>query len=321
MSSEGKNAEESNTEESRDKRESDEEERDEREGNEEEEEENEKQALVEYIAELEERNERRLDARSKNINPKRPEESYFSTLDSNLKKNTAFVRKVKNFSASQLDGMLHDLTVLNLSKYVSEIAAAITEAKLKLADVLPACELCCAIHRLYADFENALYECWKKSLTIKNDETISNPSKYKMDLKLYAELILLGLWAVPPPSRGLQLLGSILTNLVHTDKEDHSNMTYILSFCRSFGEVFAGLVPREMSLASAKFGIQIPTTTIIPSEKHKAVKALFQDYYESFCKHLIKTHNELQKFEKHSRSILQTKGKTVFCVKFLFDFH
>lgn len=272
-----------------------------------EEDEQERQSLLAYISDLEERHKRRLEARAKNINVKRPEESYFSKLDSNLKKNTAFVRKIKNFSANQLDGLLNDLKVLNLSKYVTEIASAVTEAKLKLADILPACELCCALHRVYGDFENALLECWKKSLTIKNDEPIANPSKYKMDLKLYAELVLVGLWAVPPHSRGLQLLGSILTSLVH-NKDDHCNMTHILSFCRSFGEVYAGLVPREMFEASKKFGIPIPNLTIIPSEKHKGVRALFQDYYDSFCKHLIKTHNELQKFEKQSRTILQTKG-------------
>ena len=195
---------------------------------------------------------------------------------------------------------------------MTEIASAVTEAKLKVADILPACELCCALHRLYADFENALMECWKKSLTIKSDEPVSNNLKYKIDLKLYAELVLLGLWAVPPPSRGLQLLGSIILSLVHNQKEDFSNISAILSFLRSFGDVYAGLIPREMAEASKKYNISIPSMTIIPSEKHKTVRQVFQDYYDSFCKHLIKNHNELQKFETHSRSILQTKGKKTF---------
>ncbi|KAK6645227.1 hypothetical protein RUM43_001503 [Polyplax serrata] len=276
---------------------------------EEEEDKQKKQALLDYIDELVKKDKRRQDERAKNINVKRPEESYFSKLDSNLKKNTAFVRKVKNFSSAQLNGLLNDLKVLNLSKYITEIASAMTEAKLKVADILPACELCCALHRLYADFENALLECWKKSLTIKSDEPVANNLKYKIDLKLYAELVLLGLWAVPPPSRGLQLLGSIIISLVHNQREDFSNISPILSFCRSFGEVYAGLVPREMAEASKKFGIAIPCMTIIPSEKHKTVRQVFQDYYDSFCKHLIKNHNELQKFEKQSRTILQTKGE------------
>lgn len=273
------------------------------------EEEHEKQSLLMYIEEIEERNKRRLDARAKNVNVKRPEESFFSKLDSSLKKNTLFVKRVRNFSASQLEILLNDLKVLNLSKYVSEIASALTEAKLKVADILPACELCCAVHRLYADFENALLECWKKALTIKADEPIANHSKYKIDLKIFAELVLMGLWATPQPSRGLHLLGSILMSLVHSSKDDFSNMTHILSFCRSFGEVYAGLVPREMSEASAKFGISIPSITIIPVEKHRVVRQVFQDYYDLFCKHLIKNHNELQKFEKQSKTILHTKGK------------
>jgi len=50
--------------------------------------------LLEYIRDLENRNLERDEARKKNLQVTRPEESYFSKLDSNLKKNTACVRKI-----------------------------------------------------------------------------------------------------------------------------------------------------------------------------------------------------------------------------------
>lgn len=69
-----------------------------------------RQIVQAYNAEMEEKYKRRTAARSINMQPKRPEDSYFSKLDSNLKKNFAFVRKIKNFSAAQLPALQKDLT-------------------------------------------------------------------------------------------------------------------------------------------------------------------------------------------------------------------
>ena len=57
----------------------------------------------------------------------RPEESYFSRLDSSIKKNTAFVRKLKNFTEAQKESILKDIQVLNLTKYISEVANAVSK--------------------------------------------------------------------------------------------------------------------------------------------------------------------------------------------------
>jgi len=97
---------------------------------------------------------------------------------------------------------------------------------------------------------------------------------------------------------------------------DNSNAPHILRFCRGFGDEFAGLVPREIIEASEKTNIPVFNKTVIPIEKHKAARTLFTDYYESFCKHLLRCHEDVQKFEKHSRSILQTKGNNN---NFVFD--
>lgn len=170
------------------------------------------------------------------------------------------------------------------------------EARLKAADILAACELCCGLHRLYPEFEPSLLNCWKKSLTQRSDE-----GKFRMDLRLFSESVLCGLFG----TKGLQLLSSVLIALVN----DVNNANHILNFCRGFGSEFAGMVPREVSEASSKCNILVFSTTVIPIEKHKAAKTLFHDYYESFCKNLVKCHKELQKFEQHSRNILQTKGE------------
>ena len=92
--------------------------------------------MNEYLSELIQRREWKNELRASNTNVEnRPEESDLHKLDSSLKKNTAFVRKVKNFSEAQKDSILKEMTTLNLTKYIGEVAAAIVEAKLKMNDL------------------------------------------------------------------------------------------------------------------------------------------------------------------------------------------
>ena len=102
----------------------------------------------------------------------RPEDSYFSKLDSNIKKNTAFVRKLKNFTEVQKEGILKDMNALNLTKYVSEVANGIVEAKLKMNDIPSMIQVCVTLHEKYAEFSPQLLEAWQKVLSLKRDEKV-----------------------------------------------------------------------------------------------------------------------------------------------------
>lgn len=68
-------------------------------------------------------------------------------LKSDLKKTTAFTKKVKQLSEDQRASLDKDLDTLNLSRYVSEIVDAVAENKLKNADVSVAVHLCCLMHQ------------------------------------------------------------------------------------------------------------------------------------------------------------------------------
>jgi regulator of nonsense transcripts 2 len=85
---------------------------------------------------LVQRREWKSELRKCNLNvDNRPEESDLHKLDSSLKKNTAFVRKVKNFTEAQKEAILKEMTTLNLTKYIGEVASGIVEAKLKMNDL------------------------------------------------------------------------------------------------------------------------------------------------------------------------------------------
>ena len=207
------------------------------------EEQKEKNDLLTYINDIKGRIESKSALRNQNLSCIRPPDEYFSKLDSSLKKNTAFVKKLKQFTTSQLDTLLKDMATLNLTKYISEICSGIVEAKLKMTDVAAAITLCSKLHQVYADFSSNFFENWQKVLNIKTGDKMSNASKMRVDLRLFAELVSAGIFV---NKIGLPLLGQTLTSLISQDKEDHSNLSIILSFCKHCGEEYAGLVPKNI---------------------------------------------------------------------------
>ncbi|XP_048488261.1 regulator of nonsense transcripts 2 [Plutella xylostella] len=269
-------------------------------------EENEKVALQEYISNLETRIKQKTELRNENLNCVRPPENHFSKLDSGLKKNTTFVKKLKSFSATQIDSLLKDFSALNLTKYISEVASAITEAKLKMSDIPAAITLCSKLHRTYAEFSSNLFENWQKILTFKTTDKISNSSKLRVDIRFYAELVTVGIFV---NKTGLPLLGNVLTVLINMDKEDHNNIPILLSFCKHCGEDYAGLVPKKIRETAEKNNITIPRNTFLPAEKQAVVRQLLRDYFSSLTKHLLSERSQLQALHVANQRTLHTRGE------------
>lgn len=269
-------------------------------------------AMIEaYVAEMSAKLRAKAELRTSNLTCVRPSDEYFSRLDSSLKRNTAFVKKIKQFTATHLDALLKDMAALNLTKYISEISAALVEAKLKMTDVNAAITLCCRLHCVYSDFSHAFFENWQKVLTIKPTEAIANPSKLRVDLRLFAELIAVGIFS---NKSGLPLLGTVLTNLISQDKEDHSNLSIILSFCRHCGEEYAGLVPSSILIASKSSSSDVvkqplPMSTLLAPDKQQNLRNLLRDYFHSLCKYLRSEHKALQSEHRVSRKLMETKGE------------
>uniref|UniRef100_A0AAV2IXE6 MIF4G domain-containing protein n=1 Tax=Knipowitschia caucasica TaxID=637954 RepID=A0AAV2IXE6_KNICA len=100
-----------------------------------------------------ERHQYRKEMRSRNQSAQdcRPEEAFFSRLDSSLKKNTAFVKKIRTLTEQQRDSLSNDFGSLNLSKYIGEAA-------------------------------------WKKHFEARKEDKTPNVSKLRTDLRFIAEL-------------------------------------------------------------------------------------------------------------------------------------
>ncbi|KOB72373.1 putative UPF2 regulator of nonsense transcripts-like protein [Operophtera brumata] len=269
-------------------------------------EESEKAALAEYVSNLEIRLKQKAELRAQNLNCVRPPENHFSKLESGLKKNTTFVKKLKTFSASQIDTLLKDFSLLNLTKYISEVASAIAEAKLKMSDIAAAIKLCSALHGTYTEFAPNLFENWQKILTFKATDKITNSSKLRVDIRFYAELVAVGIFA---NKTGLPLLGNVLTVLINMDKDDHNNIPILMSFCKHCGEDYASLMPKKIRDTSEKYNIPVPRNVFLPAEKQSTVRTLLKDYFGSLTKHLLAERAQLQGLHAANQRTLHTRGE------------
>ncbi|XP_039498771.1 regulator of nonsense transcripts 2 [Drosophila santomea] len=266
----------------------------------------EREELQQFMNELRDKIESKRQLRLQNSTFELPGEEYFARLDSNLKKNTAFVKKLKLFTATQLDGLLRELSALNLSKYISEICAALAEAKLKMTDVPAVVTLASRLHCTYADFDVQFLEAWQKALNIKATEKIGNPSKLRVDLRLFAELVSSGVIQMKP---GLAQLGVVLVHLIAQDKDDHSNFSIILSFCRHCGEEYAGLVPQKMQQLATKYGVEVPKSDFLTADKQLNLRTMLKGYFKALCKHVLAEQTELMNMTKNIRRTMECKGE------------
>ena len=122
---------------------------------------------------------------------------------------------MKNFNESAKKSLTDEMLTLNLTKYITEITTGIVEVKLKVTDIQSIVEICSLLHQRYSDFSQPFLEAWSKTLSIKKDDKNFNVSKLRVDLRLYCELVSVGIFQL---KEGLSLLGNVLTTLIASDK-------------------------------------------------------------------------------------------------------
>jgi regulator of nonsense transcripts 2 len=215
-----------------------------------------------------------------------------SRLDSSLKRIPPFIKRLRTVTEQQRDALRRDMQTLNLTRYISEVATALTEAKLKMSDVWTAVELCSLLHQRYPDFSLSLYENWLKVL---QKETLNdNLSKVRVDLRLFAELITVH---VLPTSQSINHLLTILTTLMNNDKE-FSNLTILISFCRLCGEDYAEIFSTKIHKFIVKLDENIDETnksSFQSNELKQQIRQMLNDYFQKLSSFVIDEHKRLQK--------------------------
>ncbi len=122
-------------------------------------------------------------------------ESNKKLLKSDLKKCTAFIKKIKSgaLTTAKVEDVTRDVSTLNLSRYVEEVVAACLEAKWKMVDVPVVIALWEGMQERYPEFMTTLLPAWWNVIAHKpTDEAMAKLRRVYM--RLVTEAILRGLW-------------------------------------------------------------------------------------------------------------------------------
>jgi regulator of nonsense transcripts 2 len=236
-----------------------------------------------------------------------PEESLFVKLDSNIKKNTAFVKKLKtSLTEGQRESLMKEFNSLNLSRYITEVTTNLVEAKVKMTDFPLLLTLCSALHRRYSEFSKSLFDTFMTVLPRKPADLVSlNVSKFRTDLRFFADLMSIGIFTL---KQGLPVLGQVITLLIQSTKEAHQFLPILLSFVKNCGDDFLGVPSRSLRLQAEKVSIELPRSTLIPPEKQVGINNLMKEYLKCIIQHVFKEHNDIRRTANQNRKMLLTRG-------------
>ena len=140
--------------------------------------------------------EQRLSNSMENVKKSRDEHvKNKKSLKSDLKKTTAFVKKIRNINAEGLQQCIRDTETLNLTLYISEIVTALLETAFKAADVAMIVKLCVSLHKRYDEFTDPLIAGLRSSLLANpNDNDADGPKKRRIQVRFLMELFLVGIF-------------------------------------------------------------------------------------------------------------------------------
>jgi regulator of nonsense transcripts 2 len=204
------------------------------------------------------------------------------SLKTDLKKCTAFVKKVKSGSmwTTKPDDVLRDVTTLNLSRYVEEVANGVMESKPKITDLPAVVGLCVSMHERYPDFLPALLPIVLEAVQGRGGDADAAKAK-RLYLRVLTEFLLAGLVTDPKPL--LKCVAEATGASAAKDSgssggQDDSSSQYtvqdgnsVVAFCKAAAgyEVF-GIAPRSIRkyadfLRSEKDRIDQGTSPLVQS--------------------------------------------------------
>ncbi|CAJ1949289.1 unnamed protein product [Cylindrotheca closterium] len=169
------------------------------------------------------------------------------SLKSDLKKCTAFVKKIKSGSAWSMKpaDINRDVSTLNLSRYVEEVVSALLEADLKLKDMPVILALCKAMHLRYPEF---LSNLWSKLWSVVQGKPTEETAKSRrIYVRIITEFVLNAISTETKP------LVKLITECSGGKDGSYavSDATVILAFAKTAGLELLGVVPRSLQESMA----------------------------------------------------------------------
>ncbi|KAJ1022534.1 hypothetical protein NDA16_003523 [Ustilago loliicola] len=266
------------------------------------------------------------------------------TLDSNLKKNTAFVKRIKqSIGQDARDQLLKDLPQLNLEKYLQELTQAVPEGLSKCVtakDCFAAAEIISAFHVRFGGeaFSSPLATALEQALAPSSKTAYQNATaeqrerdeaarvaRQKPLLRVTAELALVEAIGISNDNKGSTWLFALLKNLLATDKE-HANVPLLISVLKGLGQSI--LAPPAANDADAQLSERTNTLTLgdavdvnsieaadpataplVSSDMQAKFRKLFETYFQTLARRIVKEHQRLQDQDRKNHEAYIRSGE------------
>ncbi|KAK9828252.1 hypothetical protein WJX74_005743 [Apatococcus lobatus] len=209
--------------------------------------------------------------RNANLQPERPDEDQLKQLDSSVKRNTGFIKKLRQLSDDNYRPLLDELLRLNQTRYVAEIVSAIVDAPLRGRDIEAAVQICSLLHQRYDEFGEDLVGALTKSI-IAREESKDAAYHRRTRMKLLADLLVTGIY------RDFAILVDTLRHVAAVNfqndwAESQSSLQLLSSFARHVSDELLGISSKNLREFIAQ---TTPNTGPDDQQEQGAGKALLQ---------------------------------------------
>ena len=261
----------------------------------------------------------RLERSLLNQEPERLNDAALRTLDSSLKKTSGFLKKVHALSDATCAALCAELPKLNLSKYVDEVAAAVAEAKLKLADVPAVLQFCSLMHRSYAAFAPALLPLLLKNVALAkpggpsaepDSERSGRLARKRVSLRVLFELRAIHVLQRTAPL--LQCVKELIAEDLGTSEPQHPNQGVLTSFAKFLAAdplVISASARSKAAGGPAVVQAEEEVACTLSEAEQLALLDLLQSYYTKVGASLQSAHQQLRTLERANQKALVAKGE------------
>lgn len=237
-------------------------------------------------------------------------------LKSDLKRSTAFVKKLKGINENNINALYKDALELNLSRYCSEIVLAISEMHFKTSELIGVLKMVSSLHQRYADFAPDLME----HLLIVFKTEKGNAVKKRMTLRFLADLYLVGIL-----DDG-EVLVCILNNVLDRNPVLYGNrkkkntthntgpldIALFVSFAKYVGGDFLGISSRkekEMEMRDMNVDKVDKIEMVQDKELKNKMKCIYARGYKMIGEMYLNTYDVLQKKGVRNEKELANRGE------------
>ncbi|KAG4046608.1 Regulator of nonsense transcripts [Phytophthora cactorum] len=250
-------------------------------------------------------------------------------LKSDIKRSSAFVKKLRVLSEANADSLLRDADELNLTRYVSECVAALADAPLKAADLAAAVKVASLLHQRYEDFAPGMVRTLIGSFEASYaSEDKSKMLKRRLILRLLCELYLAGVF------EDVQVIAHIIQRVARREspgaKKSRGNMSItgsstsssqlevplLVSFAKSVGVDFLGVQPKkfkelEKILAdNEEFQKFLESQTpVVPQNVQQECLSCYLEAYDMICKFYLAQHATFLKLDARNEKEEANRGE------------